>query len=196
MTPAAEHRNRLRKQMRAQRHALSPQARMAAAEALAANLLKLPELASAGTVAGYWAVNGELSLHALLGMKPGFIYCLPSLTPENQLLFGPWRPGDPLVQNRYGIPEPDLAPSSQLVPQEIDLVLVPLLAFDRHGTRLGAGGGYYDRSFAFLKDYTRPTRPRLIGVGYDFQGIDSLPAEPWDVPLDAVVTDTRTLRCR
>ena len=196
MTPAAEHRNRLRKQMRAQRHALSPQARMAAAESLAAHLLTLPELAAAGTVAGYWAVNGELSLHALLGMKPSFVYCLPCLTPENQLRFGPWRPGDPLVQNHYGIPEPDLAPTSQLAPPDLDIVLVPLLAFDRRGTRLGAGGGYYDRSFAFLKDRTGPARPRLIGVGYDFQELDSLPAEAWDVPLDAVVTETRTLRCR
>lgn len=196
MTAAAEHRNRLRQTMRAQRHGMSPQARMAAAEALAANLLALPELSAAGTVAGYWAVNGELSLHVLLGMNPGFIYCLPCLAPGHQLRFAPWRVGDPLVQNRYGIPEPDLAPTSQLAPEDMDIVLVPLLAFDRHGARLGAGGGYYDRSFAFLKDRIGAKRPQLIGVGYDFQEVDSLPTESWDIPLDRVVTDARTLHCR
>ena len=200
MTAAAEHRNRLRQAMRAQRRALSPQARMAAAEALAANLVQLPEINAAGTVAGYWAMNGELSLHVLLAMNPGFIYCLPCLAPGHQLRFAPWRVGDPLVQNRYGIPEPDLAPSSQLAPDDMDIVLLPLLAFDRHGARLGSGGGYYDRSFAFLKDrradLSGAKQPLLIGVGYDFQEVDALAVAPWDIPLDRVVTDARTLDCR
>lgn len=186
----------LRATLRERRLALPPPARIAAAEALAARLRQLPELASAGRVAGYWAVRGEMSLHALFSPKPDFAYCLPCLAPGNQLHFAPWQPGDPLVQNRYGIPEPDPAPHAHWLPTDLDMVLVPLLGFDRQGTRLGAGGGYYDRSFAFLRSVPRPARPLLIGVGYDFQEVDVLPPAPWDVPVDLVVTDARTLHCR
>ena len=182
--------------MRQRRLALPARERMAAAEALAARLRALPELADAGYVAGYWAVQGEIPLHALLSPVPEFVYCLPCLTHERSLRFAPWRFGDALVQNRYGIPEPDLLPESLLAPQEMHAVLVPLTAFDAHGTRLGAGGGYYDRSFAFLRDVPRPARPLLIGVGYDFQEAPyELVAEPWDVSMDLIVTDARTLRC-
>ncbi len=196
MTATDSHRALLRTTLRERRLALLPQARIAAAEALAARLRQLPELAGAGRVAGYWAVRGEMPLHALFSPAPGFVYGLPCLAPGKQLQFAPWRPGDPLVQNRYGIPEPDLAPEARWLPADLDIVLVPLLGFDRHGTRLGAGGGYYDRSFAFLRSVVRPARPLLIGVGYDFQEVDVLIPERWDVAMDLVVTDARTLRCR
>lgn len=186
----------LRAAMRERRLALPARERLAAADALAANLRALPELTDAGYVAGYWAVQGEISLHALLSPAPGFVYCLPCLTAERHLRFAPWRFGDALVQNRYGIPEPDLAPESQLAPQDMGAVLVPLTAFDSRGTRLGSGGGYYDRSFAFLRGLPRPARPVLIGVAYAFQHAEALPAESWDVPMDLIVTDAGTLRCR
>lgn len=185
----------LRETLRERRLALPARTRMAAAEALAERLRTLPELAGAGYVAGYWAVRGEMSLHALLTPAPDFVYCLPCITPERLLHFAPWRCGDALVQNRYGIPEPELLPESQLTPGDMDVVLVPLVGFDRRGTRLGAGGGYYDRSFAFLRGLPRPARPLLVGVAYDFQEVDALPAEAWDVPMDLIVTDARTLRC-
>lgn len=196
MTTPPEDRDALRSRLRQRRSALPPAARMAAAEALATRLRDLPELANTGYVAGYWAVHGEMSLHALLSPAPGFVYCLPCLLPGRQLRFAPWRFGDALVSNRYGIPEPDFSPQALLAPEDMDAVLVPLVAFHPNGTRLGMGGGYYDRTFAFLRDAPRPTRPLLIGVGYDFQQADTLVPEPWDVPLDLIVTDARTLRCR
>lgn len=187
----ADPRQSLRAAMRARRLALPAPQRMAAAMAVAEQLRALPQLAS-GYVAGYWAVAGELPLHALLTPAPNFVYCLPCIHPGRRLRFAPWRSGDALVQNRYGIPEPDLAPSSQLSPRDLDVVLLPLLAFDRHGARLGTGGGFYDRSFDFLLDLPRPARPLLIGVGYEFQAQEqNLPSEPWDVPLDMAVTETR-----
>lgn len=196
MTPASEDRAALRAALRKRRLKLPARQQMAAAEALAERLRALPELADAGYVAGYWAVRGEISLHALLAPPPRFVYCLPCLTPGSTLRFAPWRFGDLLVANRYGIPEPDHSPAAQLAPSDLSAVLVPLLAFDAAGTRLGAGGGYYDRSFAFLREMPRPARPRLIGVAHDFQQVDALRSEPWDVPLDLVVTDARTVRCR
>ena len=246
--PLDEARAQLRTLLRARRQALAPVVRMAAAEAVAERLRMRAELSSARHVGGYWAVRGELPLHALLspalgacrtwsaesenrpqrgqflpglqpnspaiGQKdgekwtaavdlqpaisksdrlPGFVYCLPCLAPGGRLRFAPWQPGGSLIQNRYGIPEPDPASGSRLAPDELDVVLVPLVGFDRHGARLGAGGGYYDRSFAFLQQQQRPGRPLLIGIGYDMQEIDALPHQPWDVPMDLVVTPTRTL---
>ena len=189
-------RRALRARLIARREALPAPDRIAAATALAEHLASFPPLQSAGTVAGYWAVRGELPLHMLLaGPRPAFVYCLPVLQEGRSLRFGPWRFGDPLVQNRYGIPEPDLAPSSCLAPAELDLVLLPLTGFDRRGNRLGSGAGYYDRSFAFLAGEERPARPLLVGVAYAFQEVEALDAQAWDVPLDYVATDRELIRC-
>jgi 5-formyltetrahydrofolate cyclo-ligase len=192
----SDERARLRAELRARRRALSAAERMAAAMALPQRLAALPELAGPGYVAGYWAVDGEFSLHALLMGPRHFVYCLPRLREDGSLGFAPWRTGDPLRPNRYGIPEPDIEKTSELEPEQMSVVLVPLLGFDRRGGRLGAGAGYYDRSFAFLNSPARPSQPRLVGVGYSFQEMAEFPAQAWDVPLDAVVTERELIDCR
>jgi 5-formyltetrahydrofolate cyclo-ligase len=167
---------------------------MQAAEAVAAHLLADPAFGP-GYVAGYWAMGGEVPLHLLqMRLRPDQVWCLPCLEDDGSLRYAPWRPGDPLVSNRFGIPEPGLAPASRLDPREMATVLLPLVAFDAAGNRLGMGGGYYDRSFAFRLG--APAPPRLVGVGYGFQRQDALRPEPWDVPLDAVVTEAGLLACR
>jgi 5-formyltetrahydrofolate cyclo-ligase len=82
-----------------------------------------------------------------------------------------------------------------MTPAELELVLVPLLGFDRRGRRLGYGGGYYDRSFAFLKAGARPREPLLVGVAYAFQEVPQLRAEPWDVTLDFIATEHELIDC-
>lgn len=186
----------LRRDLRARRRQLPAAERMAAALALPQRLRGLAVLQQPGYVAGYWAMDGELSLHALLMGQPPFVYCLPCLREDGTLGFAPWRTGDPLCSNRYGIPEPDLARSSQLEPEQMQCVLVPLVGFERGGGRLGAGGGYYDRSFAFLNVVPRPASPLLVGVGYGFQQIAQFAPEPWDVPLDYVATEHELIDCR
>lgn len=182
----------LRRQLQARRAALSPGERLAAADAVARRLAERTELRTPGYVGGYWAVGGELPLHAVqLRLAPGQVWCLPVLQPGKALRFAPWRPGDPLVNNRYGIPEPDVAPASTLDPAELVLALVPLLGFDRAGHRLGMGGGYYDRSFAFRR--ARPGPPWLVGVAYACQEAEALVAETWDVDLDALATEREWL---
>lgn len=178
--------------MRSRRAELAAPVRMAAAEELAANLRPFAELQRPGFVAGYWAVRGELPLHALLAPAPQFSYCLPVLTPERALKFSPWKFGEELVANGFGIPEPGDA--ERLEPTAMDAVLLPLLAFDRRGTRLGSGAGYYDRSFEFLRDRVRPSKPLLIGVAYGFQEVEHLPDQPWDVPLDYIATEGELIR--
>jgi 5-formyltetrahydrofolate cyclo-ligase len=185
---------RLRQQLRQQRMALPAATRMAAAESVAAALLAESAFLRPGYVAGYWAMAGELPLHALqLRLPATLVWCLPVIAGERRLGFAPWRSGDALVSNRYGIPEPDVAASSLLAPEAMSAVLLPLLACCRNGRRLGMGGGYYDRSFAFRQ--LAPSPPLLIGVAYAFQTLADLPAEPWDVRLDAIVDENGWRDC-
>ena len=191
--PQARERKPLRAAMRARRQALPAAVRMQAAEALSNYLLADPAFAD-GYVAGYWAMGGEVPLHVLqMRLRPGQVWCLPCLEDDGTLRFAPWRPGDALESNRFGIPEPALSPDARLSPQDMSVILLPLLAFDAAGHRLGMGGGWYDRSLAFRQH--QPAPPRLVGVGYRFQQVQALPAEAWDVPLDAVVTEAGLLAC-
>jgi 5-formyltetrahydrofolate cyclo-ligase len=184
-------RARLRRELRARRRELPAAARIAAAEAVARRLLALPFAPTSGYVAGYWAMDGELALHAWqLRLPPGLVYCLPVLHEDGRLRFAPWRTGDPLVANRHGIPEPDLAPESLLEPEAMALVVAPLVGFDARGRRLGMGGGWYDRSFAFRD--RRPPPPWLVGAAFAAQRVDAIEQQPWDVPLDALCTEHDT----
>jgi 5-formyltetrahydrofolate cyclo-ligase len=187
----------LRARLRAQRAALGASERIAAANALISTLEQLPEFLVDTHVAGYWAVNGELPLNIALGHLHARAqnYYLPVLVDGKLLKFAQWRPGISVRTNRYGIPEPQCEPSAQLSAAQVDLVLVPLLGFDRRGNRLGAGAGYYDRSFAFLRDNARPAQPLLVGIGYHFQEVPELQPESWDVPLDFVATDCELIEC-
>jgi 5-formyltetrahydrofolate cyclo-ligase len=181
----------LRRDLRQRRRALSAPARMAAADALATRLLALPWLPARGYVAGYWAMDGEIALHAFqLRLPAQLAWCLPLLDGDH-LRFAPWRPGDPLTTNRFGIPEPDVADSATLPPEALSLALMPMVGFDAGGNRLGMGGGWYDRSFGFRQDRAAP--PWLVAVGFDEQQVDRLAPAPWDVVPDAICTPTRTL---
>jgi 5-formyltetrahydrofolate cyclo-ligase len=181
----------LRRDLRQRRRALPAAQRIAAAEALAQRLLALPFLPASGHVAGYWAMDGEIGLHVFqLRLPAGLVYCLPVLHGE-ELRFAPWRAGDGLVTNRFGIPEPDVAPSSALAPEQMALVVMPLVGFDDQGHRLGMGGGWYDRSFAWR--IAAPAPPWLVGVGFEVQRTSALDVQDWDVRPDAICTESDTL---
>lgn len=191
MTTSSLPRPALRDTQRAWRRAVPPPARIAAAEAVAQRLLALPHAPATGHVAGYWAMDGEIALHAWQVRLPESVtYCLPVLSPGRVLRFGPWRPGQPLRTNRYGIPEPDVDESALMAAGAMAMVVAPLLAFDDRCQRLGMGGGWYDRSFAFRRAAAPP--PLLVGAGFDGQRVDRLHEQPWDVPLDAVCTERST----
>ncbi|WP_282259102.1 5-formyltetrahydrofolate cyclo-ligase [Stenotrophomonas sp. PS02301] len=186
-------RSALRQQLRQRRRDLPAAVRLAAAEQLADGLLALPFAPPQGHVAGYWAMDGEIALHRWQMQLPaGLTYCLPVLH-EKTLRFAPWRPGQALTTNRFGIPEPDLALDDTLAPEQMALVVAPLVGFDALGRRLGMGGGWYDRSFAFR--HQRPAPPWLVGVGFSVQQVDDLPVQSWDVAVDAICTDVSTLVC-
>lgn len=180
-------RSALRQQLRQRRRDIPAAQRLAAAEQLADALLALPFAPTDGHVAGYWALDGEIALHRWQMRLPHTAtYCLPVLAGDT-LRFAPWRPGQPLTANRYGIPEPDVAIGDTLAPTQMALVVAPLVGFDAQGRRLGMGGGWYDRSFAFRQ--LRPAPPWLVGAGFSVQQVDALPVQPWDVEVDAICTD-------
>jgi 5-formyltetrahydrofolate cyclo-ligase len=184
-------RTTLRRELRERRRALPASARIAAAEALADRLLALHFLPDSGFVAGYWAMDGEIGLHALqLRLPASLTYCLPLLHADGRLRFAPWAPGDALVTNRYGIPEPDIDPDSVLVPDQLALVVLPLVGFDARCHRLGMGGGWYDRSFASRRARRAP--PWLVGAAFAAQRVDLIANAQWDVQLDAVCCEDAT----
>ncbi|MBL0028989.1 MAG: 5-formyltetrahydrofolate cyclo-ligase [Rhodanobacteraceae bacterium] len=190
-------RDELRDRMRERRMALSPAERIAAARGVGEQLEHLPEFLTDLRIGAYWAVRGELPLsHALPSLfRRGQIVFLPVLGADQRLRFAPWLPGQDLAANRYGIPEPEQNAANAVDPHALDVVLVPLLAFDRRGHRLGSGGGWYDRSFAFLADLPRPAHCVLVGVGYAFQEVPMLPVEAHDVRLDFIATERELIDC-
>ena len=192
----------LRARLRAQRARLGASERVAAANGVVASLERLPEFHVDQRIAGYWAVGGELPLHAAVARlrARGQQYYLPVVTEvgadgERSLRFAPLFADSVLRPNRYGIPEPDCDATTLIAPTQIELVLLPLVAFDRRGHRLGMGAGYYDRSFAFLNARMRPTPPILVGIGYSFQEVEAVPALDHDVPLDFIATERELIDC-
>jgi 5-formyltetrahydrofolate cyclo-ligase len=181
----------LRKSLREKRAAIPASERIAASNALLAQLEAIPEFLTDINIAGYWAVAGELPLSAIMGglRARGQIYHLPVIDDQKRLRFAPWWPGMDIAPNRFGIPEPTDTTHPHLAPDAMDVVLVPLLGFDRHGHRLGFGGGYYDRAFEYLKDRERPSKPLLVGIGYALQEVARIEPRDWDVPLDYVATE-------
>ncbi|WP_051993057.1 5-formyltetrahydrofolate cyclo-ligase [Marinobacter sp. EVN1] len=192
-------RRQLRQSLRQKRRSLSFEEQRQASERLALNLLRHPDLHRARHIGIYLANDGEIdpSLYIDLARKKGIRFYLPILHPiyPGKLVFSPYYDGVQLTANRFGIPEPPFPRSRRKPAWALDAVLFPLVGFDETGGRLGMGGGFYDRTFAFSR--IRPCMaPKLVGLAHDFQRVEQLPVEPWDVPLHGVVTDRRCYRFR
>lgn len=175
----------LRQQMRARRRELAISAPLATARLL--TLVRETNLFQRGKgVAGYWPLGDELDPRPLLraARDVGAHVLLPCVVAlDTPLLFRHWQEGDELSPDMAGIP----APTERSAEKRPDLLLIPLLAFDGRGHRLGYGKGYYDRTIAHLKQAGRPLR--AVGLAYDGQRVATLPADRHDQPLDAVLTE-------
>lgn len=185
----------MRRELRATRRVIPESRRRENARALARRLARLHEFRAAGSVAAYVANDGEIDPAPALALarRMGKRTLLPVLRGA-ALGFVTHAADQRLVPNRFGIPEP--AAGDLLAPRALDVVLVPLVGFDGHGNRLGMGGGFYDRTFAFLRHRTRWRRPHLVGVAHEEQRVDSLEARSWDVRLDVIITPRGALRPR
>lgn len=181
----------LRSLLRKQRRELPIEKQTHAAKLVTQNVLQLPLYQSSQHIAYYLADEGELDPQSIIkyAEQAGKSGYLPVMSAKHEIRFFSYQTGDALVQNDYGILEPDQSAQTPIEASELDLVFMPLVAFNKQCDRLGRGGGYYDRSFSFLKD-SSIKKPRLIGLAYEFQRQDALITEEWDVRLDHVATES------
>ncbi len=190
----------LRKTLKRQRQSLTDVERRNAADAAITHILHHPRYRSANRLAAFIGTNGELDpspllYHAAALNKSCY---LPVLHPflKGRLWFCHWQPDITLHLNRFNIPEPLPHWHKLIAARYLDLIIVPLLGFDNQGRRLGMGGGFYDRTLAFVNRNRYATRPFLLGFAHHSQQVTSLVPNTWDVPLDAVATDKGILITR
>jgi 5-formyltetrahydrofolate cyclo-ligase len=172
----------LRRQLLQQRRELSSVIWQEWSDRICVHLQNCAQFRRSQTILSYQSCNQEPDLSYLFthtDKQWGLPRCV-----GKELIWHRWQPNEPLVTGAYGILEP--APElPQLEPASVDLLLVPAVAIDRHGYRLGYGGGYYDRLRADPLWRKVPT----IGIVFDFAYIETLPIDPWDIKLDAVCTE-------
>lgn len=181
---------RIRRELRERRRALCAQSVESAGKAVADAMAAFAPYRCATTVLAYWATENEVPTAALIerAWSDGKEVFLPRVTGD-VLEFRRYAPADPLATGDFGIPVPT-GPALRAEQMDSCLVLVPLVAWDSAGNRLGRGKGYYDRTFAPLRD-----RVCLVGLAYDFQQIASVPHGPSDVPVHFVVGERGVMCC-
>lgn len=176
---------KLRQQMQARRVQIPHTTAATASQAVARHFADHPILAFVDSFAGYASMRGEIDIMPVFEIMAKWkkTIALPCIRPDKNLLFREWSIGEPLVKSPIGNEEP-LATNPAIIPA---LVLVPLLAFDGDGYRLGYGGGYYDRTIEAMRNFETP--PLFIGVAYSAQEIDRVPSDDHDQPLDGILTE-------
>lgn len=205
MTPCLlQKRTQLRQAMRAKRQALTAAEQNEAASALLTHFMASSSVLQAQKLAFYLPEDSEISTRLLIE------YCwahkkevfLPHIHPFNDghLLFLRYTPQSEMILNKYGILEPKLDKRFICPIEQLDVIFLPLVAFDASGNRLGMGGGFYDRTLASCRldrchldqgqlDHGNPNRkPILIGLAHDCQRVECLETESWDVPLSQIMT--------
>ncbi len=171
----------LRRYYLKQRQTLSLEQWQLKSQQLCENLRQTPLFQRSKTILSYFSIRQEPDLSSLFSLNKnwGFSRCV-----EQTLVWHRWQPGDPIQTGSYGIQEPH--PDCPFVdPQQVDLILVPAVACDRRGYRLGYGGGYYDRLFAEPLWYEIPR----LGIIFESAYLAEMPIDPWDIPLSGVCTE-------
>lgn len=180
----------VRTRMRARRDAfvasLSPAERASCFRVAPAMLAA--QFAAGRTIAGYFAYGGEADPARILAQArdAGAEIAISAMAGLNEAMaFRLWAPSDAVEPGPFGLGQP-CAGAPAVVP---DVILTPLIAFTRQGDRLGQGGGYFDRAFAEHPGVLR------VGLAWSVQEAESLPRDPWDMPLDAVLTEREWIDC-
>lgn len=190
---AFQQRRQLRRELRARRRAIQGSLRKASSRALARRVDALGLLRAGHRIGLYLATDEEIDTAPLieLARARGCHIALPRVVDlrQDRMRFFDLR--TPLQRGAYGLMEPQGGvPRSA---REFDVVFLPLVGFDAQGNRIGMGRGFYDRHFAFRRHLQHYRRPRLVGLAYTVQQVPSLPLQPHDVAVDAIVTESSTL---
>lgn len=190
LSDISTHRNQLRQLIRQRRQALSQEQQQLAAIELVRQFSSQPQLTKLQHIALYLSNDGELDTAPLIQAlwQQGKSLYLPILHPHKPgfLVFQQYRSDTPMISNKFGILEPVLDVTQLKSLPEIEMIGLPLVAFDNQGNRMGMGGGFYDRTLANAV-FCQPA-PLLVGLAHQCQQVDQVPVESWDVPLDLVVT--------
>lgn len=187
-------RAQLRSQLRAARRALTAKQQQQAASSVSTHLLQQPFIQSADAIAVYLASDAELDLtlfiNQLWALSKQVLVPVVSTQHTGQMCFVPYRADSVLVNNKYGIPEPQHTPSDEVPVSAIDVICAPLVGFDNSGQRIGMGGGFYDR---LLAPWYAGELPHLhpVGIAHDCQHLPVLPSANWDIPLPMVITPSK-----
>ncbi len=182
----------IRQQIRKLRRNLSAETQQQHSSALCQHIIKQKSYRYSQHVACYLANDGEIDPtplieHAWFAKKKVY---LPVLSPiKNSLYFAPYNEGTRFRHNRFNIAEPICQPSDWVRACQLDLLLMPLVAFDEYGNRIGMGGGFYDRTLAYLQHRQLWRKPVLMGLAYEIQKMKKLESQSWDIPLNSVVTE-------
>ncbi len=183
----------IRRQLRALRRSISPRDQRLHSRSISRLIARSPTFQNSRRVAFYLSTDGEIDLSSLIQRagSAGKRCFLPVLRrrPGLSLWFVQYDTNAKLIPNRFGICEPVLQQHKVAMPWGLDLILLPLVGFDLSGNRLGMGGGYYDRTLSYLRHRRHWITPLLIGVAHQCQKVDALIANPWDIPLNGVVTE-------
>ena len=187
----------IRTRKRQLRNQLSHLQQTSHAMGLANQVCRQPSFLYSNRLACYLANDGEIDPEYIIRTAWRLrkqVY-LPVLSPfQSKLYFAPYKAGMAMHINRFGIAEPACSPSAWVTAWQLDLMLLPLVAFDENGNRLGMGGGFYDRSLAYRQSRTRSIRPKLIGLAHELQREERLAANSWDIPLDMIATEERIIK--
>jgi 5-formyltetrahydrofolate cyclo-ligase len=182
---------RARAEVRALRDAIPEERRAHLGELVVDRFLALPEMASARAVMAFWSFGSEVPTQPLLARlhEAGLRVALPRIV-DGDLEARTYAPGDPVTLASFGAGEP--ANGETIPPTDLDVIVVPGVAFDRRGGRIGYGGGYYDRFLRLVR-----ADARRIAIAFGVQLVDDpLPAGPFDLPVDLVVTESEIVRIR
>jgi 5-formyltetrahydrofolate cyclo-ligase len=187
--------NQIRKKMRQRRRYLNDNMRNHLAMQFTQHFLHTPLFKTSKRIACYLPNDGEMDLQLIIEQiwRMNKTCYLPVLNQLNhrQLLFAQYNINTPLGKNKFGIPEPLIPPRDAFHALNLDLVLVPLVAFDGTGNRLGMGGGFYDRTLAFMSQRKVWLKPKIYGVAYEFQQVAALNKKAWDIPMHGVLTEIK-----
>ena len=180
--------SQIRKIIRHQRREIPPQLRKKRDETIQRHLIAMVKSRQVRSLAGFWPFDGEPDLIPACKqlMADGCEIALPVISgdADSKMDFHHWNPDTPLIQNRYGISEPQKTIPLSLA--GFDMLLMPLVGYDRTGNRIGMGSGYYDRHLEPTRDQQSPLR---IGIAYQLQELEQITNNAWDVPLHGVINE-------
>ena len=181
----------IRNEYNKRRAALSDEHRGLASDRIADTVVRAPYFSKSHHIACYLSLADEVDTWTIIerGWRRKKKIFAPVTGPDRLLSFRRVTPDSGLVVNEFGILEPESG--TEISARRLDLVLMPLVAFDDERRRIGMGGGYYDHTFAFLRNRRLLLKPKLVGLAFNCQRVEKIAENPWDIPLYRVVTESR-----